>query len=83
MRAVRSTDTATLASDKGSVAYPDNAHQPLVAYTGLALDAHLSPQSMHATLHAVLDHDGKIDGDVALNGAPARRNRFRATSMRR
>jgi len=61
---------ATIASDKGSVAYPDNANQPLIAYTGLALDANLSPQSTHATVRAALDHDGKIDGDVTLSGAP-------------
>jgi translocation and assembly module TamB len=59
---------AELASDKGSVAYPDNASQPLLAYTGLALDANLAPQSVHATVRAALDHDGKIDGDLALNG---------------
>ena len=61
---------ATLASDKGSVAYPDNANQPLLAYTGLALDANLAPQSVHATLHAALDHDGKLNGDITLNGPP-------------
>ncbi|HJT98073.1 MAG TPA: translocation/assembly module TamB domain-containing protein, partial [Rhodanobacteraceae bacterium] len=61
---------ARIASDHGSVAYPDNAQQPLIAYTGLALDASLSPQSTHATLRASLDHDGRIDGDVTLGGAP-------------
>jgi len=61
---------ATISSDKGSIAYPDNANQPLLAYTGLALDATLSPQSTHATLRAALDHDGKLDGDVTLSGAP-------------
>lgn len=61
---------ATISSDKGSVAYPDNANQPLLAYSGLALDATLSPQSVRATLHAALDHDGKLDGDVTLSGAP-------------
>jgi translocation and assembly module TamB len=60
---------ATITSDKGSVAYPDNASQPMLAYTGLALDATLSPQSTHATLHAALDHDGKLDGNVTLSGA--------------
>ncbi|MEO5561199.1 MAG: translocation/assembly module TamB domain-containing protein [Dokdonella sp.] len=59
---------ATITSDKGSVAYPDNANQPLLAYTGLALDATLSPQSTHAALHAALDHGGKLDGNVTLSG---------------
>jgi translocation and assembly module TamB len=61
---------ATISSERGSVAYPDNANQPLLAYTGLALNATLSPQSTHATLRAALDHDGKLDGDVTLSGAP-------------
>ncbi|GAA0722113.1 translocation/assembly module TamB domain-containing protein [Dokdonella soli] len=61
---------ATIHSDQGSVAYPDNANQPLLAYTGLALDAQLSPQSTHATLRATLDHDGKLDGQITLSGAP-------------
>ncbi|HEY6943153.1 translocation/assembly module TamB domain-containing protein [Dokdonella sp.] len=62
--------TASLASERGSVAYPDNANQPLLAYTGLALDATLSPQSTHATLRASLDHDGRLDGDVTVSGPP-------------
>jgi len=61
---------ASITSDKGSVAYPDNATQPLLAYTGFALDAQLSPQSTHATVRAALDHDGKLDGDVTLSGPP-------------
>src|SRR5262249_3623612 len=59
---------ATLGSDKGSVAYPDNATQPLIAYTNLAVDANLAPQAIHATVKASLDHDGRIDGEVGLTG---------------
>ncbi|HEY0180895.1 MAG TPA: translocation/assembly module TamB domain-containing protein [Dokdonella sp.] len=62
--------SATIGSDRGSVAYPDNAEQPLLSYTGLALDARLSPQSTHATMKAALDHDGRLDGEVTLSGAP-------------
>jgi translocation and assembly module TamB len=61
---------AALASDKGSVAYPDNANPPLIAYTDLAIDANLAPQSVRATLRASLDHDGKLDGNIALDGTP-------------
>ena len=61
---------ATLNSAQGSVAYPDNANQPLLSYTALALDAQLSPQSTRATLRAALDHDGRLDGEVSLSGAP-------------
>lgn len=60
--------TATITSDQGSVAYPDNATQPLLAYTGFTIDARLSPQSTHATVKAALDHDGKLDGEVTLTG---------------
>ena len=60
---------ATLSSAQGSVAYPDNANQPLLSYTGLALDAQLSPQSTRATLRAALDHDGRLDGEIRLDGA--------------
>lgn len=62
--------TATITSDKGSIAYLDNAGQPLLSYTGFAVDAQLSPESTHATIRAALDHDGKLDGDVTLSGAP-------------
>ena len=62
--------SAAISSDKGSIAYPDNANQPLLTYTGLALEAKLSPQSTHATVHAALDHDGRLDGAVTLSGAP-------------
>jgi translocation and assembly module TamB len=64
---------ATIGSDKGSVAYPDSAQQPLIAYTGLALDANLSPQLVHATVRGALNHDGRIDGDITLSG-PMRAN---------
>ena len=74
---------ATIGSDKGSVAYPDNASQPLIAYTGFALDANLAPQSVHATVRAALDHDGRIDGDLTLSGpmraAPAMSGKLDAT----
>ncbi len=61
---------ATLGSDKGSIAYPDSASQPLIAYTHLAVDANLAPQTIHATVKAALDHDGRIDGEIGLNGPP-------------
>lgn len=61
---------ATIRSDSGRVAWPEEAEQPLLEWTGLALDARLSPQSTHATLRASLDHDGRLDGEVDLAGAP-------------
>ncbi|NCT67122.1 MAG: pathogenicity protein [Rhodanobacteraceae bacterium] len=61
---------ATLASAQGSIGYPDNAEQPLLAWTGLALDAQLSPQATHASVRAALDHDGRLDGTLTLGGTP-------------
>lgn len=61
---------ATLNSGNGDIAYTDHASQPVLAYTDLAIDAELAPQSTHASVHASLDHDGKLSGDVTLHGAP-------------
>ena len=62
--------SATIASDTGSIAYTDHAQPPLIAYSGLALEARLSPQSTHATVHATLDHGGSLDGEVTASGVP-------------
>jgi translocation and assembly module TamB len=62
------TGTANLASPEGSVAYADQPGEPLLAYTGLAIDANLAPDSTRATLRAALDHDGRLDGEVTLSG---------------
>ncbi len=61
---------ATLASEAGRIAYPDQPTRPLLTYSGLALDARLSPQSTHASVRAVLDQDGRIDGEITLGGEP-------------
>lgn len=60
---------ASISSAEGSVAYPDSAQQPLLSYRDLAVAAELSPQSTRATVRAALDHDGHLDGEVALGGA--------------
>ncbi len=62
--------TATIASEQGRVIYPDNAANPLLSWSGFAVDAQLSPQSTRATVRATLDHDGTLDGEVMLGGAP-------------
>lgn len=61
---------ATIQSASGRIAWPEEAAQPLLEWSGLALDARLSPQSTHATLRAALDHGGRIDGDLTLSGPP-------------
>ena len=61
---------ATIRSASGRIAWPERAEQPLLEWRDLALDAQLSPHATRATLRATLDHDGRLDGDVTLTGAP-------------
>jgi translocation and assembly module TamB len=61
---------AAITSTSGSVTYTDRPGQPLLAYTGLALNAQLAPGRTQVTVHAGLDHGGRIDGEVTLSGAP-------------
>jgi len=62
------TGTATLASAEGSLHHEGN-NDALLSYTGFVADARFGPQSTTATLHATFDHDGRLDGRVALSGA--------------
>ncbi|HEX7338416.1 MAG TPA: translocation/assembly module TamB domain-containing protein [Rhodanobacteraceae bacterium] len=59
---------ATLASPKGSIAYPDHPELPLAAYDNLAIAANFTPGSRRATLSATLAHGGYLKGDVVLTG---------------
>ena len=66
---------ANLASANGSIAYPDDAAQPLVAYQAFAVDAVLAPQHSTVTLKSDLNDGGKLEGHVTLgangpNGMP-------------
>ncbi len=61
--------TANLTSTNGSVTYIDEPSKPLLSYTDFALKADIDPAVTHATLHAALDRDGKLDADVTLSGA--------------
>lgn len=61
--------SASITSPRGTVTYVDRADQPLLAYSELALQAQLSPSSQNATLHAGLNDGGRVDGQVAINGA--------------
>jgi translocation and assembly module TamB len=60
---------ADLHSPRGSVALVDQPAQPLLAYRDFALAARSASSTTHATVHATLDQDGKLDGDVTLGGA--------------
>ncbi len=60
---------ATIRSGSGTITYADHGDQPLLAYRDLALDAHLAPGHQRATVHALLDGGGHIDGQVTMSGA--------------
>ncbi|MDR3389489.1 MAG: translocation/assembly module TamB domain-containing protein [Rudaea sp.] len=62
---------ATLTSASGSIAYPDDAGQPLVAYQDFHIDASLAPQQSAIDMHASLDNGGRLDGHIALGAATA------------
>ena len=61
--------SASITSPRGTITYVDRADQPLLSYNELAVQAQLSPSSQSATLHAGLNDGGRVDGQLALNGA--------------
>jgi translocation and assembly module TamB len=61
--------SATISSTRGTVTYVEHADRPLLSYTDLALNAELSPTSQRATLSANFNDGGRLDGQVAINGA--------------
>ncbi|MEO8802553.1 MAG: translocation/assembly module TamB domain-containing protein [Rudaea sp.] len=63
------TGHATIASDKGSIAYPDDAQKPLIAYSDLHLDATLAAQQSTITLRSRLNDGGRLDGHIKLGAA--------------
>ncbi len=62
------TGHAAIRSAAGTVTYTDHADQPLLAYRHLALQAQLAPGDQRATVHAELDSDGRLDGQVNMHG---------------
>ena len=63
------TGHAAIRSDTGTITYTDRADRPLLAYRHLALQAQLAPGDQRATVHAELDEDGRLDGQLHLRGA--------------
>lgn len=61
--------SAAITSSRGSVTYLEHPEQPLLAYSDLAVQAQLSPGSQSATLRASLSDGGRLDGQIAVNGA--------------
>jgi translocation and assembly module TamB len=62
------TGNAKLASSDGSLFYSGGGNQPVLSYTGFAIDAELGPQSTQARVRAAFDHDGRLEGHVTLSG---------------
>jgi translocation and assembly module TamB len=58
--------SARITSSAGSVAYPDSATQPVVAYNDFNLAATFGAQNSRIDLHADLNDDGRLDGQIAL-----------------
>jgi translocation and assembly module TamB len=63
------TGQAAIRSPAGTVTYTDRADRPLLTYRQLALQAQLAPGDQRATVHAELDQDGRLDGQLRLRGA--------------
>ncbi|GAP66639.1 pathogenicity protein [Mizugakiibacter sediminis] len=61
--------SAVLRSAAGSIAYPENAGQPLLGWRDLAAEATLSPSAQRVTLHSALADGGRIDGEATVGGA--------------
>ncbi|MEO8460652.1 MAG: translocation/assembly module TamB domain-containing protein [Dokdonella sp.] len=61
---------ASITSSKGNAAYAvgDGPGQIVLSYTDFSLDAQLAPGSTRATVRALLDHDGRLDGRIDLSG---------------
>ena len=57
---------AHIVSDKGELFYSGGGNQPLLSYTGFAVEAELAGTTTTATVRAALDHDGHIDGRLRL-----------------
>ncbi|SFN16752.1 autotransporter secretion inner membrane protein TamB [Dokdonella immobilis] len=59
---------AHIVSDQGELFY-SGGNQPLLSYTGFAVEAELAGTTTTATVRAALDHDGRIDGQLRLTPA--------------
>lgn len=60
---------ATITSTRGSVTYTDHPAQPLLSYANLSVHAALDPSGQRVNLGADIDHDGRLDGQIAVTGA--------------
>lgn len=63
------TGNASITSAQGRFTYNEHPDQPVLSYTGLALNANLSPGNQQITLRAALNGNGRLDGEVSILGA--------------
>ncbi|TAN07279.1 MAG: pathogenicity protein [Rhodanobacteraceae bacterium] len=62
------TGHAALAASAGTIALAATANRPLLAWSGLAVEATAKGSSQHIALHGILADGGDIRGDVTLTG---------------
>ncbi len=55
---------ATIASEMGTITYPDSAEHAFLSYKGFHIDAALSPQQSTLTIASDLNDGGRIDGHI-------------------
>ena len=63
------TGNASITSPQGHFTYHEHPEQPALSYTGLALNAALSPGNQQITLRAALNGNGRLDGQIGITGA--------------
>lgn len=62
------TGNASITSAQGRLTYNEHPDQPLLSYRQLALNATLAPDNQQATLHAIINGNGRLDGQIAATG---------------
>ena len=63
------TGNAVITSSQGRIIYTEHPDQPALTYSGLALNATLAPGNQQLTLRAALNDNGRLNGQIAINGA--------------
>ena len=63
------TGNATIASESGTITYPDSASQALLSYKAFHVDAVLSPAQHAITIAGDLNDGGRIDGHIVVGAS--------------
>lgn len=59
---------ASITSPQGRITYNEHPDQPLLSYKDLALNATLAPDNQQVTVHASINGNGRLDGQIAVTG---------------